>query len=106
MIGRVMGVVMLGSLGSFPVATAIAGMLARHLGPSPVFVISGTLLALAIIAGLTQAKFRAFGAPPAATAPSVGGREPAAEFLEARGNGAPVVRHELRRTEQAALRSD
>ena len=63
MIGRVMGVVMLGSLGSFPVATAIAGMLARHLGPSPVFVISGTLLALAILAGLTQDKFRAFGAP-------------------------------------------
>jgi MFS family permease len=63
MLGRVMGVVMLGSLGSFPVATAIAGMLARHLGPSPVFVISGTLLALAILAGLTQDKFRAFGAP-------------------------------------------
>ena len=63
MIGRVMGVVMLGSLGSFPVATAIAGTLARHLGPSPVFVISGTLLALAILAGLTQDQFRAFGAP-------------------------------------------
>jgi MFS family permease len=63
MLGRVMGVVMLGSLGSFPIATAIAGMLARHLGPSPVFVISGTLLALAILAGLTQDKFRAFGAP-------------------------------------------
>jgi MFS family permease len=63
MIGRVMGVVMLGSLGSFPVATAIAGMLARHLGPSPVFVISGSLLALAIIAGLSQHQFRAFGAP-------------------------------------------
>jgi MFS family permease len=67
MLGRVMGVVMLGSLGSFPLATAIAGMLARHLGPSPVFVISGTLLALAIIAGLSQQRFRAFGAP--ATAP-------------------------------------
>jgi MFS family permease len=63
MLGRVMGVVMLGSLGSFPVATAIAGMLARHLGPSPIFVISGTLLALAILAGLTQRRFRSFGAP-------------------------------------------
>jgi MFS family permease len=63
MLGRVMGVVMLGSLGSFPLATAVAGMLARHLGPSPVFVISGTLLALAILAGLTQQRFRAFGAP-------------------------------------------
>jgi MFS family permease len=63
MLGRVMGVVMLGSLGSFPLATAVAGMLARHLGPSPVFVLSGTLLALAILAGLTQSRFRTFGAP-------------------------------------------
>ena len=65
MLGRVMGVVMLGSLGSFPLATAIAGMLAHRLGPSPVFVLSGTLLALAIIAGLSQRRFRAFGAPSA-----------------------------------------
>jgi MFS family permease len=63
MLGRVMGIVMLGSLGSFPLATAVAGMLARDLGPSPVFVLSGTLLALAILAGLTQQRFRAFGAP-------------------------------------------
>jgi hypothetical protein len=65
MLGRVMGVVMLGSLGSFPLATAIAGMIAHRLGPSPVFVLSGTLLALAIIAGLSQRRFRAFGAPSA-----------------------------------------
>ncbi|HUN35906.1 MAG TPA: MFS transporter [Trebonia sp.] len=65
MLGRVMGVVMLGSLGSFPLATAIAGMLAHRLGPSPVFVLSGLLLALAIIAGLSQRRFRAFGAPSA-----------------------------------------
>lgn len=63
MIGRVMGVVMLGSLGSFPIATATGGMLAHQLGPAPVFVLSGTLLAIAILAGLTQAQFRAFGAP-------------------------------------------
>jgi MFS family permease len=63
MLGRVMGVVMLGSLGSFPLATAIAGMLAHRLGPSPVFVLSGMLLAVAIIAGLSQRRFRAFGAP-------------------------------------------
>ena len=67
MLGRVMGVVMLGSLGSFPLATAVAGMLARHLGPSPVFVLSGTLLALAILAGLTQSRFRTFGAPTTET---------------------------------------
>jgi MFS family permease len=65
MLGRVMGVVMLGSLGSFPLATAIAGMLAHRLGPSPVFVLSGMLLAAAIIVGLSQRRFRAFGAPSA-----------------------------------------
>jgi MFS family permease len=98
MIGRVMGVVMLGSLGSFPVATAIAGMLARHLGPSPVFVISGTLLALAILAGLTQAKFRAFGAPSrlaqggrSPARPSAGGREDAIAYHWGRA-GVPVPR--------------
>jgi MFS family permease len=67
MLGRVMGVVMLGSLGSFPLATAIAGMLAHRLGPSPVFVLSGLLLALAIIVGLSQRRFRAFGAPSASS---------------------------------------
>jgi hypothetical protein len=40
-------------------------MIAHRLGPSPVFVLSGTLLALAIIAGLSQRRFRAFGAPSA-----------------------------------------
>ncbi len=61
MIGRVMGLLMLAGVGSFPVATAIAGVLTRHLGPSPVFAISGVLIAAAMLFGLTQREFRDFG---------------------------------------------
>jgi len=63
MLGRVMGLVMLAGVGTFPVSTAIAGLLPRHLGPSPVFPSSGVLLAAAILAGLTQREFRDFGTP-------------------------------------------
>ena len=61
MLGRVMGLVMLASAGAFPVSTAVAGVLTRHLGPSPVFPIAGVLLAAAIAGGLTQREFRDFG---------------------------------------------
>lgn len=61
MLGRVMGLIMLASAGAFPVSTAVAGVLTRHLGPSPVFPIAGVLLAAAIVGGLTQREFRDFG---------------------------------------------
>jgi predicted MFS family arabinose efflux permease len=61
MLGRVMGLLVLASAGSFPLSAAIAGLLTRHLGPSPVFPIAGALLAAAILAGLTQREFRDFG---------------------------------------------
>jgi MFS family permease len=61
MLGRVWGVLMLASVGSFPVATFVAGLLVRHLGPTPIFPISGGLLALSMGYGLTQREFRDFG---------------------------------------------
>lgn len=61
MLGRVWGLLTLASVGSFPVATFIAGLLVRHLGPSPVFPISGALLALSMLYGLSQREFRDFG---------------------------------------------
>jgi MFS family permease len=64
MLGRVMGLLILAGAGTFPLSTAIAGLLVRHLGPSPVFVISGALLAAAVLAGLTQREFRDFGTTP------------------------------------------
>ena len=63
MLGRVWGLLTLASVGSFPAATFIAGLLARHLGPTPIFPISGALLALAMAYGLTQREFRDFGTP-------------------------------------------
>ena len=61
MLGRVMGVIMLAGAVSFPVSTAVAGLLARHLGSSAVFPIAGALLAAAILGGLSQREFRDFG---------------------------------------------
>jgi len=64
MLGRVWGLLTLASVGSFPVATLVAGLLVRHLGPTAVFPISGALLALSMAYGLVQREFREFGAAP------------------------------------------
>jgi MFS family permease len=62
MLGRVWGLLILASTGSFPVSTFVAGVLAGHLGPTPVFPIAGALLMLSILYGLSQREFRDFGA--------------------------------------------
>lgn len=61
MLGRVMGLIMLAAAGTFPLSAAVAGLLARHLGPTPLFPIAGALLAAAIAGGLSQREFRDFG---------------------------------------------
>jgi MFS family permease len=61
MLGRVWGLLTLASVGSFPVATFVAGLLVRHLGPTLIFPISGALLALSMAYGLAQREFRDFG---------------------------------------------
>jgi MFS family permease len=61
LLGRVWGLLLLCSAGSFPVSAFVAGLLTRHLGPTAVFPITGALLALAMAYGLTQREFRAFG---------------------------------------------
>jgi MFS family permease len=62
MLGRVWGLLILASTGSFPVSTFVAGLLTRHLGPTPVFPIAGALLAVAVFYGLSRREFRGFGA--------------------------------------------
>ena len=62
LLGRVMGTLMLCSFGSFPLSVAVSGVLVHHLGPTPFFPLAGALIALAILGGLTQREFRAFGA--------------------------------------------
>jgi MFS family permease len=60
LLGRVWGLLMLASVGSFPVSTFIAGQLVRHLGPTSVFPIAGALLALSMLYGLSRREFRDF----------------------------------------------
>jgi len=67
MLGRVWGLLLLASAASFPLSTFIAGLLTRHLGPIAVFPITGTLLALAMVCGLSQREFRDFGVNSAQT---------------------------------------
>lgn len=67
MLGRVMGVMILAGAGSFPVSTAVAGLLSREFGPAAVFPIGGALLAAAILGGMTQREFRNFGGRAAAS---------------------------------------
>jgi hypothetical protein len=75
LLGRVMSLVMMCALGSFPATTALTGVLVHVLGPSPFFVIAGVGLAASILGALSQPVFRGFGAKaadrPAELAPSV-----------------------------------
>jgi hypothetical protein len=52
---------MLCSFGTFPLSVAVSGVLVRHLGPAPFFPVAGVLVGVAILGGLTQREFRAFG---------------------------------------------
>jgi hypothetical protein len=62
MLGRLMGVVMLCSMGIFPLSVAVAGLLVRHIGPVVYFPISGGFFGLVIALAVTQRAFRSFGA--------------------------------------------
>jgi hypothetical protein len=62
LMGRLMGVLMLCAFGSFPVSVAVSGILVRHLGSTVFFPIAGGLVAMTMLAGLTQRDFRVFGA--------------------------------------------
>lgn len=63
LLGRVWGLLMLAPVCSFPLSTLIAGFLTRRLGPVPVFPISGALLALSYLFGLSRPEFRHLGRP-------------------------------------------
>jgi hypothetical protein len=63
-----MGTLMFCAFGTFPLSVAVTGVLVHHLGPSLFFPIAGGLIAVAILGGLTQREFRAFGAREAGQA--------------------------------------
>jgi hypothetical protein len=66
--GRVMSLLMLASMGTFPVSVAVSGVLVRALGPAPFFPVAGASIALALLVALMSRELRDFGAPAAAAA--------------------------------------
>lgn len=67
LLGRIMGLVMLASIGSYPASVAIAGVLVRHLGTGPFFPAAGVILAVTVMFALTQRELRDLGMSAEAT---------------------------------------
>jgi MFS family permease len=63
LIGRAMSLVMLASMGTFPVAVALSGLIVGNVGPGPFFPAAGAVLVTAVALALSQRPFREFGAP-------------------------------------------
>lgn len=61
LLGRLSGLLMLSSLGVFPVSVLLAAVFVRHLGPASFFVFAAATLTIAILAGLSQRTWRDFG---------------------------------------------
>jgi MFS family permease len=68
LLGRVMSLVMLASIGAFPASVALSGVIVRHIGPAPFFPAAGAILVIAVLLAATIREFRDFGvtADPAA----------------------------------------
>ncbi len=78
-LGRLMGLLMLASFGTFPISVALAALVVHNFGPALFFVSAGALLAVAILVGLSQRAWRDFGVqPPAGGEPAVSAGPPAA----------------------------
>ncbi len=58
LMGRVMSLLLFGSFGVYPLSVTLAGVLSDHLSPASFFPVSGLLLALAMLLGLTQRALR------------------------------------------------
>ena len=71
-LGRLMGVLVLTSFGSFPVSVALGALAVHRFGPAPLFPIAGAGLAVATVFGLSQRSWREFGraGPVAVTSPA------------------------------------
>jgi predicted MFS family arabinose efflux permease len=60
-LGRVMSLLMVAGIGSFPVSVGIAGLLVRHLHATAFFPVAGVALGLAVLAALSRREMREFG---------------------------------------------
>ena len=76
-LGRVMSLLMLASLGVFPVSVAISGLLVRALGPVPFFPAAGATLVLGLMIALSSSEVRNFRPAAALAEPSAPSPAPA-----------------------------
>jgi MFS family permease len=72
-LGRVMGVLMTFNSGAFPLSVLVTGILVRHLGTTPFFLLAGVVTTVAVIGGNTSREFRDFAHLPQ-PASEMGGR--------------------------------
>jgi hypothetical protein len=78
LLGRIMSLIMLAAMGTFPASVAVAGVLIHHLGPEIFFPVAGIVLVGTVLAALTQQAIRDFGTTPApgpAESPATGPAE-------------------------------
>jgi predicted MFS family arabinose efflux permease len=61
LLGRVISLVMLAGLGSFPLSVAVSGVLVHRLGPSPFFPVAAATVAIAVLGAMSQREFRDLG---------------------------------------------
>jgi MFS family permease len=61
LLGRIMGLMMMCTLGAYPASVALTGVLVHHLGPALFFPIAGAVTGVAFLGGLTQREYRDFG---------------------------------------------
>ena len=73
LLGRIMSLIMLAALGSFPASVAVAGVLIHRFGPAIFFPVSGILLVVVVLAALTQKTIRDFGIAPGPEAAAIPG---------------------------------
>lgn len=60
LLGRVMGVLMFAAMGTYPLSSAIVGILSSRFGPTILFPLGGLLLLLATLFGATQKAMREY----------------------------------------------
>lgn len=60
-LGRVMSLLMVAGIGSFPISVGVAGLLVRHLHATAFFPMAGLALGLAVLAALSRREMREFG---------------------------------------------
>jgi MFS family permease len=77
MLGRVMSMIMLASLGVFPLSVAVSGLLVRAFGPVPFFPAAGATLVLGLVIALASSEVRNFRPATAPPEPSAASPAPA-----------------------------